>query len=237
MADSHQPNGAGTALGLAPIKIANSLRDQAYAAIEDAIINSDIYGANGAIRLDERRLCEALGISRTPVREAMTRLEQKGLLRTLPRRGVYIVRKTRRELIEMSEVWAALESMAARLATLHASDAGIARLRHMFDEFVSTPPAAHIDEYSDANIAFHQAIIALSGSDLMKRMTENLFIHMRAIRRRTISEIDRAERSIIEHMQIIDALEQRDTERAERLVRLHSLGLAEHVRKYCDFLD
>ena len=214
-----------------------SFRDQAYAAIKQGIIDADIYANAEEVRLDERQLCEALGVSRTPVREAMTRLEQEGLLRTLPRRGIFIARKTKREIIEMIEMWAALESMAARLATLNASDADIASLRHLFDSFVSSKPTEHLDEYSDANIAFHQAIIGLSGSHLMGKAIENLFIHVRAIRRRTISERDRAERSIVEHMRIIEALERRDTELAERLVRDHSLGLAKHVAEFCDFLD
>ena len=220
-------------------KLANnvSFRDQAYAALKQAIMDADIYGSADEIRLDERQLSEALGVSRTPIREAMTRLEQKGLLRTVPRRGIFIVRKTKREIIEMIEMWAALESMAARLATLNASDADIAALRHMFDTFQSENPALHIDEYSDANIAFHQAIIRLSGSQLMNKAIETLFIHVRAIRKRTISQKDRAARSIVEHMNIIEALERRDTELAERLVREHSLGLAAHVDKYCDFLD
>src|SRR5208283_1495968 len=189
------------------------------------------------IRLDERQLSQALGVSRTPIREAMSLLEQEGFLRTEPRRGVFIARKTKREIIEMIEMWAALESMAARLATLNASDAEIGSLRHLFDSFVSSKPTEHLDEYSDANIAFHQAIIGLSGSHLMGKAIENLFIHVRAIRRMTISQRDRAARSIVDHMRIIEALERRDTELAERLVREHSLNLAAHVEKYCDFLD
>ncbi|HXL84013.1 MAG TPA: FCD domain-containing protein, partial [Casimicrobiaceae bacterium] len=124
----------------------------------------------------------------------------------------------------------------ARLATINASDEDIFALRHMFDEFHNATPAEHIEEYSDANIAFHQAIIALSGSHLMGKTIENLFIHVRAIRRMTISQRDRASRSIVDHMRIIEALEKRDTELAERLVRQHSLDLAAHVEKYCDFL-
>ena len=107
----------------------------------------------------------------------------------------------------------------------------------MFDEFRTEPPAEHLEEYSDANIAFHQAIIRLSGSHLMGKTIDNLFIHVRAIRKMTISQQDRAARSIIDHMRIIEALEKRDTELAERLVRQHSLDLAAHVEKYCDFLD
>jgi DNA-binding GntR family transcriptional regulator len=225
-----------TPLALQPLNASVSFRDQAYVALKQAIMDADIYTHRDEIRLDERQLSSALGVSRTPIREAMTLLEQEGFLRTVPRRGVFIVKKTRKQIIEMIEVWAALESMAARLATLTASDADIGALRHMFDEFRTATPSQHLHEYSDANIAFHQAIIRLSGSRLIAKTIENLFIHVRAIRQMTISQKDRASRSIADHMRIIEALERRDTELAERLVRQHSLDLAAHVAKYCDFL-
>jgi DNA-binding GntR family transcriptional regulator len=155
----------------------------------------------------------------------------------VPRRGVFIVRKTKKQIVEMIEMWAALESMAARLATVNASDEDIAELRTMFDEFRNSTPAEHIDEYSDANIAFHQAIIRLSGSHLMGK-TDREPVHPRARDPRlTISQSDRAARSIVDHMRIIEALERRDTELAERLVRQHSLDLAAYVDEHCDFLD
>ncbi len=224
-------------LKLRPLNVAASFRDQAYVALKQAITDADIYAHRDEIRLDERQLSQQLGVSRTPIREAMTILEQEGFLRTVPRRGVFIIRKTKKQILEMIEMWAALESMAARLATLNASDEEIGKLRHMFDNFRSETPAEHIQEYSEANIAFHQAIIGLSGSHLMGQTIENLFIHVRAIRRMTISQSDRAARSIVDHMRIIEALESRDTELAERLVRQHSLDLAAHVEKHCDFLD
>jgi DNA-binding GntR family transcriptional regulator len=234
-----QEGTAATAIPLAlrPLAANVSFRDQAYAALKQAIVDADIYSHSHELRLDERQLSRSLGVSRTPIREAMTLLEQEGFLRTVPRRGIFIVRKTKRQIIEMIEMWAALESLAARLATVNASDEEIAGLRTMFDEFRNSTPAEHIHEYSDANIAFHQAIIRLSGSNLMGKTVENLFIHVRAIRRLTISQADRASRSIVDHMRIIEALERRDTELAERLVRQHSLDLAAHVEKHCDFLE
>ena len=234
---SAQAQPAARTLALQPITTNVSFRDQAYSAIKQAIMDADIYAHREELRLDERQMSQALGVSRTPIREAMTLLEQEGFLRTVSRRGVFIVRKTKKQIIEMIEMWAALESMAARLATLNASDQDISALRHMFDEFRNSTPAEHINEYSDANIAFHQAIIRLSGSHLMGKTIDDLFLHVRAIRRMTISQSDRASRSIIDHMRIIEALEKRDTELAERLVRQHSLDLAAHVEKHCDFLD
>jgi len=230
-----QPN--GLTLSLQPINAGASLRDQAYAMLRQAIADADIYQSQEEIRLDERVLSEALGVSRTPIREAMTLLEQEGFLCTVPRRGIYIMRKSKREIVEMIQMWAALESMAARLATLHASDEEIGQLRKMFDNFRDSTPAEHIDEYSDANIAFHQAIVQLSKSQIIMDSIKNIFIHVRAIRKMTISQSDRASRSIVDHLRIIEALEKRDTELAERLVRQHSLDLADYVEEHCDFLD
>jgi DNA-binding GntR family transcriptional regulator len=226
-------------LAVRPIETGASFRTLAYARLKEAIAAADIYGRPDEIRLDERQLAAALGVSRTPIREAMTLLEQEGFLRTLPRRGVFIVRKTKREIVEMIQVWAALESMAARLACEHASDAEIASLHTVMDDYAGAAGSAqeHPDEYSDANIAFHQTILRMGGSALIEQMTENLFVHVRAIRRATIVQRDRASRSVEDHMDIIRALEARDAERAERLVRDHTLGLADHVERYCDFLE
>jgi len=214
-----------------------TFRKEAYTALKRAITAMDIYGHAQEIRLDERRLSEGLGVSRTPIREAMTLLEQEGFVRTRPRRGIFVVRKTKREIVEMITVMAALESMAARLAAERATGADIARLHGLMDEFQSGNNGARLDEYSDANIAFHQAIIKMSGCALLSEMTENLFIHMRAIRKITIHQDNRATRSIIDHMAIIEALERRDPELAERLAREHTLGLAAHVEQHGDFLD
>ena len=155
----------------------------------------------------------------------------------MPRRGIYVVRKTKSEVIELITAWAALESMAARLITQTASDEEIAGLRKMFATFEDDKLRAHLDEYSDVNIEFHQTIIRLSGNRVLIELAENLFTHMRMIRRKTIGEKDRVDRSIRDHMNIIEALEARDTERAEDLVREHALGLAEHVARYADYLD
>ena len=228
---------ASSPIDIKPLESPSSFRTQAYHALKTAITSYNIYAHSEEIRLDERQLSADLGVSRTPVREAMTLLEQEGFVRTLPRRGVFVVRKTKREIVEMIQVWAALESLAAGLVTQHASDAEIAGLRRLFDEFRERAPEAHLDEYSEANIRFHQAIIALSGNHLIADMTENLFIHVRAIRQATIGQDNRAQRSIVDHMNIIEALEKRETERAVHLTREHTLNLAAHVERHCDFLD
>jgi DNA-binding GntR family transcriptional regulator len=222
---------------LQPIASPESFKGRAYSALRDAIAAMDIYRSRADIRLDERRLASDLGVSRTPVREAMAQLEREGFVRAVPRRGIYVVRKTKREVIEMITAWAALESMAARLLTQAAHAQEINSLRTMFARFENGELHARLDEYSEVNIEFHQSIIRMSRNGVLISLAENLFTHMRMIRRKTIGEQDRAARSIRDHMSIIEALEQRDIRRAEELVRDHALGLAEHVAKYADYLD
>ncbi len=224
------------ALNLEPIDSSDALKHRIYLRLKEAICQVNIYAEQTEPKLDERQLSEALGVSRTPIREALARLDQEGFIRTVPRKGAFIVRKTKREILEMITVWAALESMAARLITQHASDEEISTLRRMFAKFDGGQVKARIDEYSVANISFHQALLQLSRCDLLNRLAENLFVHMRSIRTQTIGDRDRASQSIIDHMHIIEALEGRDTDLAERLVREHSLNLAKHVEKHVNYL-
>jgi DNA-binding GntR family transcriptional regulator len=214
-----------------------SFKHKAYTALKNAIVAMDIYRNRDDIRLDERKLAQDFGISRTPVREAMAQLESEGFVRSVPRRGIYVVRKSKAEVIEMITAWAALESMAARLITQTASDEEIAGLRLMFTTFENGKVRARLDEYSDINIEFHQTIIRLSHNRVLVDLAENLFTHMRMIRRKTIGEKDRVDKSIRDHINIIEALEARATDRAEDLVRDHALGLADHVAQYADYLD
>jgi DNA-binding GntR family transcriptional regulator len=122
-------------LAVDPLSSPASFKRQAYTALKNAIASMDVYRSRAEIRLDERRLAHEFGISRTPVREAMAQLEREGFVRSVPRRGVYVVRKTKREVIELITAWAALESMAARLITEAASGEDIAALRRMFATF------------------------------------------------------------------------------------------------------
>src|SRR5215472_9962065 len=147
-------------LRVEPLVVNLGLRKRACEAIKRAITEMDIYGHAGEIRLDERQLSQDLGVSRTPIREALTVLEQEGFVRAVPRRGIYVVRKTKREVIEMITVWAAMESLAARLACERASDAELHQLRQLFAEF-GDDPSEHISEYSQANMAFHRTIIRM----------------------------------------------------------------------------
>jgi DNA-binding GntR family transcriptional regulator len=225
---------ADTQLKIARIDEGLSLKARAYEALKSAIMNMNIYAADARLRLDERDLSQRFGVSRTPLREALAQLDQEGLVRIVARRGIFIVRRTKAEILDMITVWAALESMAARLATVHAADGELRQLHTLIDKFSHDEIARRMGEYSDANIKFHQAIIGLGKCPLIAEITNGLFLHMRAIRQRTIFEKDRAKRSIVDHREIVGALATRDAERAERLVREHTLRLRDHVERFVE---
>jgi len=223
--------GLADASGIPSLRVATSISQMAYDALRKFILEMDVYAANADLRLDEKRLAAALGVSRTPVREALARLEHEGLVRIVPRRGVYVVRKSKAEIIEMITVWAALEGMAARLVCDRAAEEDIGSLRALFSDFEDGALRFRLNEYSVANLRFHQRIIELAQSPLILSMANGLLMHVRAVRGHAIGEDDRVERSIADHMHIIEALEARDADLAERLVRDHALDLAGHVEQ------
>ena len=211
---------------IAIVRIApeTSFKNKAYEALKEAILKMDIYATPEQVMLDERALSERLGVSRTPIREAIAMLEQDGFVKTVPRRGIVVVRRTKTEIVDMIRAWAALESMAARLITTTARKKDITALRDFFKDFGKDRlPQDHVEEYSKANIAFHQALID---------MTNDILLHVRGYRQLTIGRTDRTATSLPEHMAIIEALEARDTELAEKRARDHTLGLAAYVEAH-----
>lgn len=218
---------------LKPVDTSFVLKDKVYDALKSAIMSMDIYSDESETKLDERRLAEELGVSRTPIREALTLLEKEGLVRMIPRRGAFVVRKTKQEILEIICVWGALESLAARMASVRASDKEIAGLRKLFVNLDKPEKAkAAIDEYSDENIRFHQSILKLSKCSILSEIAGGLFVHMRAIRARSVKERSTVTESVVDHLHIIEALEKRDAKLAEKLVREHTQHLSDHVREH-----
>ena len=195
---------------LSPVATNFSLTEHIYSVLRSAIMEMDIYSDDIDLRLDERQLAEQLGISRTPIREALAKLEQEGFVEIVPRKGVYVKPKTLEEVLEMVVVWAALESMAARLVTTNATDDEIQTLRVLGVKNSKDSNRADIAEYSETNILFHQLILELSGCSLLKETADGLLAHMYAVRRRTMREGDRISRSVVDHMAIIEAIENRN---------------------------
>ena len=226
----------GKTLDLKPVDGSFSLKEHVYDVLKTNIMDLDIYDPDTNLRMDERTLADRLGISRTPIREAILRLEQKGFVEIAPRRGVYIKRKSLDEVLEMITVWAALESLAARLACERASESEISRLRQIGTQFTKDQAKAHLSEYSEANIEFHLCILGLSKCQMLHDIAEGLFNHLRAVRRKALRDVSRADRSVVDHMNIIEAVEDRDADLASELVREHTLRLHTYIRRSWKFI-
>ena len=223
-----------SAVTLEPVGRSFSLTDHAYAKLRAAILEARIYDEATDLRLDERSLAEQLGISRTPVREAVARLAQEGLVEVVARKGVFILRKTRDEILQMITVWAALESMAARRAAELATDREIAALERLAARYETGDARAHVDAYAETNIRFHQAILEAGHCAMLKDIADGLFVHVRAVRSRAMHEADRAVRSVADHRDIVAAIAERDPDLAGALVLGHTMGLHDHVEARWD---
>lgn len=220
-----------TELKLQPVDGTFSLKEHIYGVLKKSIMDLDIYDPATNLRMDERTLADQLGISRTPIREAIMRLEQEGFVDIQARRGVFIKRKSLDEILEMIVVWAALESMAARLACIEATDEEIAELRKIGARYTKDKAKANISEYSEANIEFHLCILGLSKCAMLQQIAEGLFTHLKAVRRKGMADTARADRSVVDHMNIIEAIEERNADLAADLVREHTLRLHEYIRR------
>ena len=160
-------------------------------------------------------------------------LEQDGFVKTVPRRGIVVVRRTKTEIVDMIRAWAALESMAARLITTTARKKDISALRDFFKDFGKDRlPQDHVEEYSKANIAFHQALISLSESPVLVDMTNDILLHVRGYRQLTIGRTTAPRPRCPSIWRSSRRWKQRDTELAEKRARDHTLGLAAYVEAH-----
>jgi DNA-binding GntR family transcriptional regulator len=222
-------------LNVEKIRTPSSLSERAYEAIKESILETDVTKVNDEDRIDERGLSESLGISRTPVREAINRLVIEGFLKVLPRKGIYVVKKTKKEILEILLVRAVLEGMAARLATEHVTDEEIQKMKELFLPFSESSSGGRFIKYADANIVFHELVLRTSQCGKLIELAGNLFDHIRWIRFRTIVFEDRFSKMQREHMAIIEALEKQDPGLAEKRMRFHIEGLAKYIEEKVDF--
>ena len=207
-----------------------NLKGKVYDSLKKYIISLNIYLKETDFHLDERQLSLKLGVSRTPIREAIARLEQEGIVKTIPRRGVFVNRKTKKELIEIVSVWAGLEGYAAHLIIKNSTQEEIKKLEK-FCQYKKENVLSELENYSHDNILFHQFIMKLTKVDLMSHILESQLLHLQFLRKKFIIESERAIKSIDEHDEIIKSLLSGNATRAEKTLRNHALGLVKRIEE------
>ena len=190
------------------------LRDVACDLIRDRIVSGQ---HPPGTRLVEDRLAGELGVSRSPVHHALTRLVSEGLLTVKARRGYFVTPVTRRALLEGYDVRLALESHAADVAVDTAADEQIAGLRACFS---ATADAISHEEWDTANAAFHETQVDLAGNVLLSHFYRELSVNlmMQVIRG---GRLERGEYLVTEHRAIVEALEARDAAAARVAITRH----------------
>ncbi len=208
-----------------------NLSEMVYASIKKSIVNMDWSNSPREMKLDERTIAEQLGVSRTPLREAIKRLMTEGFVRVESRKGLFVVNKSKADMQEILLVRSALEGLGARLAVSRATQEDIHQMKLLFAPFTKKNKKGMLRnylKYSEANIKFHEFILQLSQCRKLIEMAGNIFDHMRWIRSWSIYNASfqrRFPKVHKEHLEIIRAIEKKDPDLAEKRIKAHIEGL------------
>jgi DNA-binding GntR family transcriptional regulator len=210
----------------APARAFRPLSEEAYDQLRAAILGGQLSPGS---RIVEADLARHMGISRSPVREAVRKLEQEGLLEYLPRRGTVVAGLSRGDVADAYQMRAHLEAYGARLAATRASELDLARLTELVQRMRNFALADDLDGLVNADVEFHRELCRVSGSRHLLQAWETLnparWTMISGLRVSDLSLEQIAER----HRPIVKALESGNPENAEAIVRTHILELGERV--------
>jgi DNA-binding GntR family transcriptional regulator len=188
--------------------------------LKQAIVRGDFSPGN---RLVESRIAEAMGISRTPVREAIHKLEREGLIKKLPQGGFYVLNLSREEIEETFGIRSVLESYAARLAAIKHQKEELEPLEQKIEEFQHFLNHGEMEALLRINTEYHSLLYDMSRSPKLIKMINDLQDQIYRFRRIILKIETMAKTSNDDHRQMLRAMKKRDAERVETLVRQHIL--------------
>jgi len=195
-----------------------NLGDRVYKAIRD-LISGQIFPPGSKLNVEQ--LCRDLGVSRTPVWDAMKRLETEGLVETVPRQGVFVLNFSVDKVREIYAVREVLEGLAARWAAERLGQAEVAALDAVIQRQAAAVRALDFPAYSRADLEFHGRVLAAARNHLLSRQLESVYGQMLVLRLRTLNLPERIHASFAEHTRVFEAVAARDPERAEAAARTH----------------
>ena len=203
-------------LGLSPIR--RPLHEETVDRLRDLIVQGEL--APGS-RLNERVLTARLGVSRTPLREAIKLLATEGLVDLLPNRGAVVAPIDPARIAETLTVMGALESLAGELVCAQASDESLADIRALHYEMLAMHARRDLDGYFRYNQAIHLKIVEASGNAVLAQTYRQLNANVRRVRYMANLSAERWDAAVQEHEAILAALNARDAARLKRLLRDH----------------
>ncbi|HPQ10354.1 MAG TPA: GntR family transcriptional regulator, partial [Bacillota bacterium] len=205
---------------LGPIQLDNyqPLRELVFEAIREAIINGTLRPGE---RLMEEALAEELGVSRTPVREAIRKLELEKLVIMVPRKGAYVADLTKSDVKEVFEIRRALEGLAAQLAALRATDEQLEKLERYLVRIGEAIDREDIEQTIEIDEMFHDVLYKAAGNDRLEEMINNLREHIQRYRSTSLAHPGRMKQAFVEHRKLVEAIGKRDSKLAKKLAEEH----------------
>jgi len=200
-----------------------SLVNRAYQELKRIILEHQIPQGG---KLNEIELAAALGISRTPVREAINRLGKEGLVEIFPQRGAFVIQYSEKDIFELFLIRENLEGLAAYLAAERVTEQDLTRLESCIRGFREPYSKRDVQRYAREDFKFHQTIVLLSDARRLINLIAGLHDHIRIFRLTPIGLSSRMKTSLIEHQKLLEALKSKDPGEADRRMRLH----IRHVR-------
>jgi DNA-binding GntR family transcriptional regulator len=195
-----------------------NIDEQVYKVLAEQIISGAL--APGT-KITEQEIASRLGVSRTPIREAIKALARDDLIEMLPRRAMYVRKLSPEDVAEIYEVRSVLEALAAKLATARFPQPEIARLRAQAESCVQDLDKGHMDTFLQLDAKLHSLILEYSGNKRLQKLLGSLNDLIHYLRAQGARQPARARQALTEHGRILDALESRDPERAEAAMREH----------------
>ncbi len=185
-------------------------------------------------RIVEKQLCDALGISRTPLREALRILKSEGLIDLLPHRGAYVAQPSMQDIRELFDVMSILEGACARVASQKMSNADFARVDKLHQKLEKHFEQKDHEKYLEVNHKFHSLIQEMAGNKLLNELLDGLRQKILLYRQRQLFQPDRFEASMNEHRLLLEALRKRDADAVESLMKTHLMNQCEALRTLYD---
>lgn len=181
--------------------------------------------------LTETRLAEEFGVSRTPIREVIRQLELDGLVESIPNRGVFVVGVTPQDIEEIYEIRILVEGLAARWAAERITDEELKALTDAYELMEFYTAKNDIGQIARFNTEFHEIIFEAARSKYLKKILTNIQSYIQWARLSSLKTEGRAERALFEHRAIVEALNNRDSIEAERLIIQHVTNSSENIMK------
>jgi DNA-binding GntR family transcriptional regulator len=203
-----------------------NLRERVYEILKKSIIFQEIPPGN---KIDEESFAKTLGVSRTPIRESLCRLENEGIVKIIPRRGAFVVKHSKERIIEILLVREVLVN--------HMDERTIEEMKSLFRGFSESNIRDQSKDYVQADLEFHTRIVKKSKNTLLISLMNILNDHVQMLRLRTVALKGRPERSLSEHIRIIEALEKGNSSLAESLMRRHIRNIRKSVLKNIEEIE